>query len=166
MKLNEVFNSPQPWQQTQQVTHRKTLAQADQSMWDADTYKFTIDDREYDVAFSQGVIGDWNVKGAPKGVPKQFDVPVLNMKQNDSFDGWTGEITGTGNAYKVASTVFDVIKKHKKKTGVPILIQAKEDEPSRVKLYSKMFDKIATHKWETPETNTHQGLSRRTNWMI
>ena len=58
-------------------------------------------------------------------------------------------ITGSGAAVKVFATVKDIIQKHKQKTGVPIVIGSKRSEPSRVKLYSRMLDKIAKAKWKT-----------------
>ena len=112
-------------------------------MWSRDVYRFKVDDHAYTVSFLQGVSNEFVFADAPNDIPKQFDYVTLEL----DYEG--DEITGTGNAYKVFSTVLDIIKKHKRKVGVPILAQSKGDVPSRVKLYSRMFDKIASHKWET-----------------
>ena len=56
--------------------------------------------------------------------------------------------------------------------GVSVLAQAKGNEPSYIKLYSRMFDKIASHKWETKiskddfEAETLGGEHHVINWMI
>ena len=69
--------------------------------------------------------------------------------------------------------MLDIIQKHRQKTGVPILVASKGNEPTRVKLYHRMFDKISTHKWETKMPGrTHAGDGPGSgdyhmyNWMI
>ncbi|KKK51318.1 hypothetical protein LCGC14_3116150, partial [marine sediment metagenome] len=85
-----------------------------------------------------------------------------NILYRNSREHWEAE-NFKGFKERAKERAKNIIKKHKQKVGVPILIQSKKSEPSRVKLYSRMFDKIATHKWETnqPEHQHHM-----INWMI
>ena len=169
MKLKEVFDSPQSWKQIQSTSSdpadRKQPNQANKPMWGEDSYNFRIGGNKYIVRFPQGVSNEFQIKGAPDDIPKQFDYVSFELNDSD-------EIMGTGNAYKVFSTVLDIIKNHKRRVGVPVLAQAKGNEPSRIKLYSRMFDKIASHKWETKiskddfEAETLGGEHHVINWMI
>ncbi len=176
MKLDEVFDTPlktfQPidfggtdrssWEFSQGLSKRRQPGKG--INWSSDTYRFTVDDNEYELLFSQGTKEDELEYGAPNDIPEMFDAPVLNLirAKGGSYVG-SDEITGTGNAFKVFSIVFKIIEKHRKKENIPIFVQAQVTEPSRVKFYSRLYDKIATHKW----TATYpEGTPNRVSWML
>lgn len=144
MKLSEVFDTPNRWEHTNKANwDNLERSEDDQAYWSNDTYKFEVDGKRYSVVFLPGNRNHEFAGGAPKDIPKFFDIAVLNDAEGST------DITGAGDAYKVFATTYNIIKKHKQQVGVPVLVGAKRNEPSRVKLYSRMFDKIATHKWNT-----------------
>lgn len=147
MKLNEVFDSPVDWSFSTASGYAddtdKRQAEPNQTNWAYDTYKFTVDDEKYKISFYRVTSKNIEFQPTPKNLPYHVDYVVLT----DSSD--SDDITGKGNAYKVFSTALDIIKTHMKRTKFPVLVGSKVNTPSRIKLYSRMFDKIASAKWRT-----------------
>lgn len=165
MKLNEVFDSSVDWKQTHDVGGQRKPGE--DPLWSGgDHYYFQIGNIGYRLVFHQSTNDDREVLGAPFDLPEQFDLITLFSGEVDDEESplfgkvikdAKAEITGTGNAFKAFSTVGKIVKQHMKKTKLPVVVQAQLDEPSRVKLYSKLFDKIAARKWKTNQV---------TSWLI
>lgn len=175
MKLNEVFDSPGEWEQKPGAdwapgglgTHNPELAnrryEKDLSYWSVDTYTFSVGKEKYEIEFSPVTDKDSHLQPAPNGLPKFMDYVALGRNtKNMHGDELRGNdaISGTGNAHKVFATAGDIIKKHIKRTGVPVVIGSKQSEPSRVKLYSRIFDKIASLKWKS------EGRQPEVHWLL
>lgn len=146
-KKNKSYKHPNP-----KKADRDKEVKANQTRWSHDTYSFVVGDAKYQLNFYPIRRGDLGMEPTPKNFPEHADLvdlelrnPPKDVKDNDPG----GAITGTGNAFKVFATAFDIMKKHMKRTGIPLVIGSKTEYPSRVKLYGRMFDKVAAAKWKT-----------------
>jgi hypothetical protein len=146
MRLNEVLDRPAEWKE-----NRISFQGHPDIKRDVKEYYFQVENPadlgprnlSYSVVFAP-VPGDDELFH-PKELPGDVDyVQLTDMAGRDT-------ITGSGAALKVFATTIDIIKKHKERTRVPIVIGSKRTEPSRVKLYSRMLDKIAKAKWKTKD---------------
>lgn len=157
MKLNEVFDSALDWatgpgKQFQRDDEYKfpnpKLADRDKEIkpgyarWSVDTYNFKVNGKHYTVDFAPIHGEDDAFAPLPKNMPKHSDLATLSLRGDES-------ITGTGDAFKVYATVAQIMKKHVERTNLPIVVGSHIKYPSRVKLYSRIFDKLASAKWQT-----------------
>jgi hypothetical protein len=123
--------------------------------WEYDTHKndriaasFIIDDFKYRVYMGYDSSGSFGLGGPEEIFPKMWEVsfsiaPVTSLGDGD---GEADDITGTGNAIKVFSTVIDIIQTTAENLDIQHLFFT-ADEPSRIKLYDRMASYFATKGW-------------------
>lgn len=78
-------------------------------------------------------------------------------------------VTGWGNAHGVFATTRAILEDFKKRKSGHVLVTSKASVPSRVKLYSRMFDRIAKAKWKIPEQrvpNSVDIFTPEVAWLI
>lgn len=119
--LSESLTSPIPYE-WERVTPKNATA------------SFNVDDKKYIVSFSLSENVSTRLRGNIIS-----DVDFVMKDDNGSY--YT-DITGTGNSFKIFSTVIQIIKEFISKNNVDILTFSAE-EPSRKKLYLRLANHFA-----------------------
>jgi len=133
MFINELFSTPTKWEYTKD-TPNKVRAQFIIDTNEVYIYNVHIE-REQGTGFklyrpSESFKDMWDIT---------FDISTGSYDNSD-------DITGTGNAITVFSTVVDIIESAVKLKNIQNLFFT-ADEPSRVKLYDRMSKHFAKKGW-------------------
>ena len=140
---------------------------------DVITAKFSVDGIEYEVDFSTGLLKRHSYDALPDYVKSKllnFEYTKINfwkMGATHRRTRPTQDITGTGNEFKVFSTVFKIIKDVLKIYENISVISFEAKEHSRVKLYDRLVTTLLRDsEWQLFDFTHITNSELKEYWLV
>ena len=137
MFIAELFNRPVQYEFTKDLSY-KMIAE------------FRIDDYNYEVHVKgEGLAPGFTLGGPIETFDNVWEASFTTSFEHDTQSSYKqDQVTGTGNAIAVFSTVIDIINEAVAQKNIQhIYFSAMTTEPSRVKLYNRLAKHYAKEGW-------------------